>query len=351
MVGNDSAGRDLTIDHLHAILRKGRFGVVVADLADGCITFVNAVGEEMMGWSADEIVGRSAHEFVDAASAGASQASAQALAAGAILSYRAVRTLVGRSSTRRVWIWVRRLELASGPVSVSWMVPIESATGSAPAVAFLSGDSLVLGVTDQSWRIDQLAGDTATLLGIAPSAVHGAGLLGLLHPDDAVALTDELRSVVGEPIIRIVRVNDASGAWRSVLALFIAMSDDDPPVLAFAFTESAQATVDENPAARIARLERHLQRIAAEVQAAEVAIPSPSIADAARFPILQDLSDRQWDILNRLLRNERVPGIAADLFLSQSTVRNHLTALFRKFGVHSQAELLQRMRPSGNDEA
>jgi DNA-binding NarL/FixJ family response regulator len=46
-------------------------------------------------------------------------------------------------------------------------------------------------------------------------------------------------------------------------------------------------------------------------------------------------------VLTRLLHGERVPAIAADLFVSQSTVRNNLSALFGKFGVHSQAELLQ----------
>jgi DNA-binding NarL/FixJ family response regulator len=31
------------------------------------------------------------------------------------------------------------------------------------------------------------------------------------------------------------------------------------------------------------------------------------------------------------------------LFLSQSTVRNHLSTIYRKVGVHSQSELLSRL--------
>jgi DNA-binding CsgD family transcriptional regulator len=31
--------------------------------------------------------------------------------------------------------------------------------------------------------------------------------------------------------------------------------------------------------------------------------------------------------------------------VSQSTVRNHLSSVFKKVGVHSQAELIRRLRP------
>jgi two-component system nitrate/nitrite response regulator NarL len=55
---------------------------------------------------------------------------------------------------------------------------------------------------------------------------------------------------------------------------------------------------------------------------------------------MKHLTSRQWEVLSRLLRGERVPTIAAGLFISQSTVRNHLAGIFERFGVHSQPELL-----------
>ena len=59
---------------------------------------------------------------------------------------------------------------------------------------------------------------------------------------------------------------------------------------------------------------------------------------------VDELSSRKWEVLTRLLHCERVPRIAEDLFLSQSTVRNHLADIFKKLGVHSQEELLDLFR-------
>lgn len=89
---------------------------------------------------------------------------------------------------------------------------------------------------------------------------------------------------------------------------------------------------------RLAQLERHLTAIAREIDAAQVhnneAMPS----------MLTELSDRQLEIVSRLLAGERVPTIARVMYLSQKTVRTHLSHVFRKFGVHSQAELLEMLR-------
>jgi DNA-binding NarL/FixJ family response regulator len=50
--------------------------------------------------------------------------------------------------------------------------------------------------------------------------------------------------------------------------------------------------------------------------------------------------------MERLVRGERVPTIARALYVSQSTVRNHLSVIFRKLGVHSQEELLRALHGS-----
>jgi DNA-binding CsgD family transcriptional regulator len=56
------------------------------------------------------------------------------------------------------------------------------------------------------------------------------------------------------------------------------------------------------------------------------------------------LTRREKDVLQLLLDGRRVSSIARALYLSPQTVRNHLKAIFRKLGAHSQAELLDSLR-------
>jgi DNA-binding NarL/FixJ family response regulator len=98
------------------------------------------------------------------------------------------------------------------------------------------------------------------------------------------------------------------------------------------------------PGDRIAELESRLRRIAAELKAAGVMDDFDTLPSLADHPHVAKLSNRQREILIRLLNAQRVSVIAAELYVSPSTVRNHLTTIFRKFGVHSQGELVAVLR-------
>ncbi len=56
------------------------------------------------------------------------------------------------------------------------------------------------------------------------------------------------------------------------------------------------------------------------------------------------LSERESQILGYVADGYRVATIARALFISPSTVRNHLSAVFKKLGVANQAELLERLK-------
>ena len=81
-------------------------------------------------------------------------------------------------------------------------------------------------------------------------------------------------------------------------------------------------------------------------------IPQPTLADGSGSPtdadsvfaILDQLPARHREIVAALLRGERTATMADSLFLSTSTVRSHLSSIFKVFGVHSQTELLALLR-------
>ena len=62
-------------------------------------------------------------------------------------------------------------------------------------------------------------------------------------------------------------------------------------------------------------------------------------------PANPELTARESEVLRLLMDGHRVPAIARAVFLSESTVRNHLSAVYRKYGVHSQDELLAKVQP------
>jgi two-component system response regulator DctR len=75
-------------------------------------------------------------------------------------------------------------------------------------------------------------------------------------------------------------------------------------------------------------------------------IDTPGTSAIQEHPEIAELSTRQWEILSRLLEGARVSTIADELQISQSTVRNHLSTIFQRFEVHSQAELIDKFRQS-----
>ena len=56
-------------------------------------------------------------------------------------------------------------------------------------------------------------------------------------------------------------------------------------------------------------------------------------------PRVTSLTLAQRAVYRRLVEGVSVKQIAADLDRSDLTVRNHIQAIFRKFGVHSRADL------------
>jgi DNA-binding CsgD family transcriptional regulator len=122
---------------------------------------------------------------------------------------------------------------------------------------------------------------------------------------------------------------------------------------------SDRAAGDANLIARLDRLTFALGRLVGDDHAAHVFAddagsvgdqPQREAREIAGNVSLEQLSQREVQILTELVAGKRVGTIAASLFLSENTVRNYLKRIYRKLGVHSLSELREYVTPSVNSQ-
>jgi DNA-binding CsgD family transcriptional regulator len=290
--------------------------------------------EEMLGRRNDELV-----EFDDL---DAMIAAVDALAAGAIDGYRGRRRVTTRKGvTKSVVAWARVIQLGTVRFAAYLVQEVGRHIPTKLAVAWAG--PLVVGTADASWRIRRISSDVAELLGVPAMQWINTILLDVIDPDDVPALLDAVRTASMGMTMRHVRLRHRDGSWIPAQCLLVAEGPGPSAPTAFALMPEPEQAAGP-PSDRVAELERRLRRIASELRAAGLLDDIETLPTVEAFPQLASLTSRQWQILVRLMRGERVPTIARELYLSPGTVRNHLAAMFERFGVHSQAELIARLR-------
>jgi DNA-binding CsgD family transcriptional regulator/PAS domain-containing protein len=234
-------------------------------------------------------------------------------------------------------LWIATDLSDAEPAAVAGhVVPVPPA---AHAGADFDGAQMTL---DDRWRIAQISAHAGLVLGLSPADLLSTSLLELAHVDDQAALLLAFARATTEPSAGAsVRLQHQGGNWRT-MRITVSVLDGDGRLPFSVVATPAAAEVPE--AGGATQLAGDLRRIAAQIEAAGILAPLIETAAALGIPATAELSARQWEIASRLVQGERVGTIAAAMYLSQSTVRNHLSAIFQKFGVHSQAELLALWR-------
>lgn len=95
----------------------------------------------------------------------------------------------------------------------------------------------------------------------------------------------------------------------------------------------------------VTEVQKALQRIGVEL--AQLGIPPSILPISCHYrahPEFGRLSPREMEVVRLFMEGHRVSNIAGVLYISQHTVRNHLQSVYRKLGVSSQAELIEKLK-------
>jgi len=340
-------------DAVEALVGSSDVPLAAVDLPSGRLLAVNPSLASMVGSTVSALTGSSSLDWLSPDDRPAAQLGFQALADGELSGYQAIRRLANPKDSDHVFaVWVSAVDVGGGRVGLASVIPSANHDNQfrtlPPASTVPEPGSIVLGTVDSFWRIDRISQDVTPLLGLTPKQCTSQPVLAVIHPADVPAFLAAVEHARrGERAVRLtLRLRAKSHDWIEVGVVLATIAPGDPPPLAFALIRDDSAADQPGPEdnSREMRLEAHLLRIADELHAAGV-IPRlqqlPALADE---PQLGKLTSREWSVLTRLLDGQRIPAIAADLYVSQSTVRNHLSSIYAKLGVHSQVDLIRLVR-------
>lgn len=308
---------------------------------NGTVRLANRAAGEALGLRLDQLVGK---DLVDIA--GPENEVEHTLADfrqgrfAAVHTHRNIRRSDGRDVP--VFATSRAVEVDGQIAGLSAFVS-ENETGRlgrSPLRTWLDLVPVAVGCTDVNWNVLMVSTEIKDLIDRTPAEVTGQSFLGLIDPRDVDLVLGSAGAPEEPRSLPQVRFLLPTGENVEICVLLAPRTDPEPGTR-FAMVGRIESYLPQQ-VDRVADLELRLRRIGAEVRAAgliEAALPV-----LQNHPELNALSTRQWEILSRLLEGERVPTIASELYISQSTVRNHLSMIFQRFGVHSQAELLEKLR-------
>ena len=329
-----------TPSEFEAALAASAFPLVLWSTTDGAILMANQQAADLLAVPLEKLIGRTIYDFAGVPQWTRALAEALATGGGGFFGRRQVQDASHQELA--IYVWTRAVRVGEDVVAVSLVIPASQTgrLGRDPSRQLSRLYPVAVGAITHDWRVVAVSVDIQELTGRQPDAIVRHSLLDIVHPDDVVKLTDDQGRPPQVPSSETpIRVVHLQREWVETCWL-LAPSDVDRWVFAIL----SHAATTEAPEERVTELELRLRRIGAEVKAAGTLDDLIAVQTPIDVSKLNGLTTRQWEILTLLLQGKRVPTIASELYVSQSTVRNHLSAIFKKFQVHSQPELLEAIR-------
>jgi DNA-binding CsgD family transcriptional regulator len=324
-------------------------GLLTIDTGSQAITSCNDAFAAVVGRAPRDVLGCPITDFVDDDAKPVATAVMEGIRAGFISSVGGNVDLFRDAGSVGVDCWI--LALGTGlprPTAIAGLVPPNGTAASEPPPSELGLrptnidlNRVVIATLDDQWRIVETAAGSAARLGF-PQPMPGAvmpRLAELVHPADVSQLDGSFgrRSSTESPGTSTLRLRGPDEQWLSARVTVSPLRGAVPARFGLVVLLRPNEEPGETESERLARLEEQLARIRQVVQSTD----KHGATDAVD---LSDLTTRQREIVERLLDGYRVDAIARFLYVSPSTIRNHLSAIFEKLGVASQSELVELLR-------
>jgi len=327
-----------TPDDYDRAVEDSELALALIDLGDFAVRAISCGALKRLGLATDDVVGQPVLDLVRRDDRPAAAAALEVLSNGAVDFYRAHRPLHAPAGRQPLGIeWLHAFEVGEHRLALAEAAHADDREHS-PLAAFLGRDLgvLAIGAMNADGVVTAMSTDVDTFLGLKPADLVGRPLLGAVAHRDVQRLLDAAGASQQRSVGVSIKMRNGSGHWQHVCLLFTSLAAGGEQWFILAPEQDGASDAE-----RAKKLEHHLWKIAAEVEASGLLQRTMPVPNVSRLPHMNALTSRQWEVLSRLVRGERVPTIAGELHVSQSTVRNHLGAIFERFGVHSQAELLQ----------
>lgn len=285
------------------------FPAVVLSAPAGVIISANQCAHSVLGQPLGSLVGRPIDEVLSDAPSGA----LELVASGELAGYELVRRT--RDAQDPLSVWVRGVPLPGDMNVVAFVLPRPSA-GADRSPPLVAAKVTGVGALRPDGVITWVSPDVENLLGRTAAHLVGRRLVEFVPPDLVTRLRRDTEVVMydRQVVSRPIRLSLPGRPDRAV-QLLLMPADHGAAVF---------MVIPGRPLAR--------NSVAATVR---------------QHPVVSRLTSREADIALALVAGDRVPAIAQNLSLSQGTVRNYLSAIFRKLGVSTQQELIELLREDG----
>jgi DNA-binding CsgD family transcriptional regulator len=326
------------------VLAHNPLPALIVEVATETIVVASPPAEELFSPEGTELVGRKLESlFSDLP-----PSNLDLLVTGRLTGYETVRVVRTRDGSYVPFeTWVRTLEEEVPPRHALFVFTTDVRPAQSLGAALSEEFNALIGTTDASLRIDRVRSNLDAISGGEPEGLVGRTIFEIIHPDDLAGLMWALAQSTATGKGVALHVHISRETEKAQLCQMLLLPTAPPPSFAFALVASERSEASSDT---------HVEMFLAEARATDVFGASRRLAglSEAELPGLSELSSRELEVLTRLLAGHRVPAIAGALFISQSTVRNHLSSVFKKLGVESQQELidllLARMDTTSSDK-